>query len=192
MRESRSNIEISKITLFEDQHSKVSNPMQRSYQISGDGKSVRNLENLIDRYGLRKGHGITENTIARSLPGIISVGGHSTGGIYIPEGWNTRRLSFVIEVKVTKSSFKKTLEYVQGYTDYFDPPSTIRDGDSVRRIIGNDVRWHVNSITSVDIIEDRNGNFHKKKGSRINIIKSHDGVAYEVDGVENVKSRPLM
>lgn len=188
--ESQSNMEISKITLFEDNTSRVSNPMQRSYEISGDGRSMRNLENLIDKFQLRKGHGITENTIATALPGIISVGAHSTGSIFMPEGWNTRRLSFVIEVKITVSSSKKTIEYVQGYTDYFDPPGTIRDGDSIKRIVGRGVRWYINSITSVDLIAGRDGIIHKKKGARVNIIKSHDGVEYEIETVNNVKARP--
>lgn len=156
-------------------------PHHRGYELKADISSIRRLENLVDRR-----QQLTEKTVAKHLPDIIGISSSSSGGeVLIPEGWNEKRISFMLEIRRKVNSTKVVIEYIQGYSEYFEPSSIYRTTPRIQDLLDPNCLLHVNSITTVDVI--KGSKIHTTVRDRINIIKSFDGDdIFEIDSVDGL------
>lgn len=85
---------------------------------------------------------ISPTTVAKELSKFVSLRNAATKTAYIPNGWNEKRLRFVLVFEVFLNKYYKHKYLVQGFTDYY--------GVSVR---GHDAKFdpnmklYINSIT---------------------------------------------
>lgn len=90
------------------------NPMySRPYQTQMDGRTLGHIQELT--HGLRT---ITAAGIAGIAGQIIRPSGAPEGAIQIPNGWDTKRLRFMMVVEVAQQFGSSIQEIITGYTDF--------------------------------------------------------------------------
>ncbi len=186
-----SNMEITKLYLFETGASEVNDVYQRGYSLTGGRGTVRKMENLFEKYGVRQGYKLTESLVAKEIGEIIQVSPHSNGQIYIPNGWNHKRLNFVLEVKTQVNPSKVEIYFLQGFTDYYDPVNNMSSRMRIVDVIDPQMAFHINSMAIVDVIKDSKGNFHTNVKEKVSVIKDLSGeTKFEVIESDKKLSRP--
>lgn len=83
---------------------------------------------------------ITDSHIAKFVPEIINMDPSVSGEVKIPNGWDTERLRFLMEIE---HEFMGTtiISYVQGFTEFHDATYTDK--------IDPEMKFYINSITTV-------------------------------------------
>jgi len=80
---------------------------------------LKNSEDLRESFARATGDGstITQSTVAPVAAQMLGMSEQSHGVVKIPNGWDTKRFSYVIEVRTTTGMITKR-ETMQGFTDY--------------------------------------------------------------------------
>lgn len=109
------------------------------------------------------GRMINQNTVSSIADDIMSYDSHadSRSQIYIPEGWNTPRLSFVIVIEYPERGDETVRQILTGYTDRVDI--------SYGGVIAGDTRMFINNVQTVGMNERRTSRGrHKSWRNRAN------------------------
>lgn len=80
--------------------------------------------------------------LSRNIPNIISLNPAVVGDVYIPNGWGTQRLRYILEVEHTSYQGLITTTFIQGFSEYHDPSMTGK--------IDPNMLFFINSTTNID------------------------------------------
>ena len=117
---------------------------QRSYSLNVTTDGLRRLENMVSPISHFK-HNINPLEVCNYTPDIITVNPSISGQVKIPNGWQTKRLRFIMEVEYSTPVTRSTA-YIQGFTDNFDP--------SISGTLDPGMMFNINSILTVKKIVD--------------------------------------
>lgn len=112
-------------------------PYQRSFTVNANVGNLNKFESILNTNGVN--NEISKMTLANHAPEIVGLTPVPTGQAEIPNGWNTKRARFILEVQKELNGLIQT-SYIQGYTDYFDSASGNIDPN---------ISFFINSITVV-------------------------------------------
>jgi len=145
---------------------------RRSYDLNLNMGTVNKLQAVFDTNGVASNTPIDEMTIANYVPEIIGTSTTILGTASVPNGWQTRRLRFIL---VTSTMIGNILmrSYVQGYTEYHDPSFTNKLPDNML--------FFINSITNVTVTTTPDGRQYVNPHSVYNVITDVFGnVSYDM------------
>ena len=109
---------------------------------------------------------VYESTLATNLPNIISINPRAFQQVQIPNGWNTQRLRFLLEVEYEGATPLTT--FVQGFSEYYDPSYNGR--------IDGKMNFFINSITTVSkIFNPLTGQYDIKPTEIYNVLTDRMG-----------------
>lgn len=91
----------------------------------------------------------TASTIAGTVGGILQPSAQHMGVVNLPNGWNEKRLRFILEVEVESATGLKYIDYFQGFSDYMGI------GDSMNNYIDPNMVFHINTHTSVMVVNEQ-------------------------------------
>lgn len=86
------------------------------YTTEGDGNVVRDLDELT-MGGRQISPGLISGISSRILRPTANID-RERDRIFIPNGWNTRRFMFIMEVEIARSASSVSVEIITGYTDH--------------------------------------------------------------------------
>jgi len=126
--------------------------VQRKYHLNVTPESLRSAGNLIDH----KANKIQDKDIIDYAPNIFTYNLQPDLAIGIDNGWKQRRFSFMLELhhldrdSMTGSINGKSIEYIQGYTNY-DGASRKRDNYTGKDLVIMDERmvFYINSVIGI-------------------------------------------
>lgn len=135
-------INIVKFMLF-GQDRKVNDMYHRSFNMNTDTRTIRTIEEMMGN-----GESLTSLNVVQKCSNLISLTPHTTGMVTVNNGWNEKRLSFVLIVEVlTESSKIKDIYFLNGYTDYYDP--ILRKQFDNISMLDPTLVFHINTITLI-------------------------------------------
>lgn len=111
----------------------------RTYTLNTTNQTLEKLYHLAVPNGMRS-HQMTETTIANNIPEIIDMDPVVSGEVGIPNGWDTERLRFIMEIEYDFMG-SKMCSYIQGLSEHHET--------SYSDLIDPNMRFYINSITSV-------------------------------------------
>lgn len=82
--------------------------------------------------------------------------------IFIPNGWDERRISYILVVRTPRTS-GYLYTYIQGYTDKYDVDHKFKE-------LADDTIFYMNRITLISEVEDDYGNIHHNHISSLEIV----------------------
>lgn len=112
-RQSFTTIKVAKLIM---QETGTYNPMySRPYQTFVDPTS---LDNITRRVEENRGSSINGALLAGITSSILKPSATPESDIYIPNGWNERRIRFILEIHITTNTGSSYVYYFQGYTTH--------------------------------------------------------------------------
>jgi hypothetical protein len=113
---------------------------QRTYSINGSHGAIDEISRVFNESNVNLYGKISDITMAKVASSVIGLSNRVTGMADIPNGWNQRRLQFMMAVELTDGDITH-ISYIQGYSEYHDPSLTGR--------IDPNMRFFINSVTDV-------------------------------------------
>lgn len=110
----------------------------RPYAIKATRDTIDRFENLLNVNGIN--NEISDAAVAQYIPDAIDVSALPISRVDIPNGWNTVRLRFLMEVVYNFNGIEE-VSYIQGYSDRFE--------QSYSGIIDPGLVLYINTITQV-------------------------------------------
>lgn len=92
---------------------------QRSYQLNANIGTINKLEAVFNNAGVNQNASITDNMLAQYVPDIIGLSANPVGVATIPNGWQTQRVRFILEVEADLNGMIY-VSYVQGFSEYYE------------------------------------------------------------------------
>lgn len=165
----------------------VNSVYRRNFSVATDIETLTGIERLIDNRQT-----FNDSNIIQNCQDIISLTPEITGGeIYVPNGWNQDRLSFIMTVTVEESATKNNHYFLTGYTDYYDNGLSV--GISNIRQLDPRMTFEINSITLVEeLYSNLNGGtpVYKFK-EEMTIIKNNGKTEYDTQFNDDYLVRPV-
>lgn len=158
---------------------KVNDMFQRSFTINGSNSIYRDVGEIINNSGY-----ISQNEIIRKCSNMVSLENTTGGLISIANGWNEKRLSFVLTVEVIYSSTNKEIYFINGFTDYYDPILAKSFANVSVRMLDRFMDFNINTITLITETIDSRGTPIIKFKDKITILRKH-GQALDYDSINN-------
>lgn len=156
-----SNIHIGKMFCIATRE-KYQDVYQRTYSLNAKVDQLHKLENVFYNYGVHNNTPISENLLAHEIPNIISLSNSVLGQAIIPNGWNTQRIRFILEVESNVAG-NIVVSYIQGFTEYYDK--------SITGKLDPNMRFFINSVTNViKMIDTVRGTYMVRPQSVFNVI----------------------
>lgn len=113
------------------------NPMYIRPYVSHVTKDVIDvIQQRVEQHGT-----VSANTFAGIASNIIAPSAANSGMIPIPNGWQEKRMSFILTLEANSNLTGNKIIYVQGYTDYL--------GIATSGAIDPNMRFYINSMTVV-------------------------------------------
>ena len=103
----------------------------RPYEALGNQSAMNSIGNMIDA-----NIPLTTSTLAKHAAMMMVPSGTPEGQIYVPNGWTTERIRFVMELECTTALGTKYI-VVTGYTDYNDPTYSGQVDPAMRLFFNN-------------------------------------------------------
>lgn len=123
------------------------NPMYaRPYTSHADGMTV---ENIVNRIASSKATSITPHLLSGTVGQLTSPSPYPVSDLQIPNGWDTRRLRFIMEVHITMNTGTTNIYFFQGYTSHL---GIGHDG-----AIDHNMDFYINSLCRVNRATMPNG-----------------------------------
>lgn len=116
------------------------NVYQRSFKLNAGHNDINKLEMVFDHTGVSNNGKLTETMLARTMPEIMGLNPNTLGKADVPNGWQTQRLRFMMEIETPFNGNIKGI-YLQGFSEYHDPSVTGR--------IDPRMYFYINSVTTV-------------------------------------------
>lgn len=151
---------------------------KRPYVVDANIDTINKFENLLSRNG--NTHTIEPMILANSVPEVVKLSAMAAGAVDIPNGWDTQRGRFILEVESNWNN-NITLSYIQGFTDYLDM--------SFSGYLPEDISMIINSITVIRKVYDvQTGMYRSLQSQTYNVIKDLSGrnAFREIDNMYNV------
>lgn len=169
--QSNVNINVSKLLLIPSRGD-YKNIYQRSYDMKVGHNDLAKVEAVFAMNGVGSNGKLTDNSVAAALSNVVSISDCTTGIVDIPNGWNTQRLRFLMEVE-SRTGNHVTVSYLQGYSEYHDP--------SLSGLVDPVMKFHINSITNVSkALDPMTGNMLVRLTNTYNVITDlAGGLKYE-------------
>lgn len=98
------------------------NMYQRAYNVHASNNDILNLENIMQNTPISDGsYSIAKTTVANTLANVVNLETipHNRTPVFIPNGWSTPRLRFILEVEDEINGQCK-VSIISGYTEYSD------------------------------------------------------------------------
>jgi len=151
---------------------------QRTYELSLSPADLQIMENAFDRSGVTSSGLLNPMTVSKLMPNVIGLKNQITGKADIVNGWNTKRIRFLLTIAEPIEIGVKE-HYIQGYSEYFDP--------SFSGEIDDNARFHINSITTVTrMINPITGKSNVSMDTSYNVIPDlAGGVKYDGGVIDN-------
>lgn len=111
----------------------------RPYETSGDGMAVNYIQNRIEEVGIEN---ITPGVLSGISHNFIQPAATHQGTIELANGWNNRRIRFLMEVTAEFNMGSLMIYYIQGYTNY---PGVTMSGN-----VAPDMEFIINSYVAVN------------------------------------------
>ena len=86
---------------------KVNDMYQRSFKLTGNSNIFNTIGEILDNNGY-----ISQNEIVRKCNNIVNLEETTNGLVTVANGWNEKRLSFVLTVEVKYSSSNKHIYFI--------------------------------------------------------------------------------
>lgn len=131
------NVRVTKFLMIETRDDYKS-PYQRSFEVTATGDTLNRFDSLLRTYGST--NELNNMNVAQYIPDAIGLTPMPTNKANIPNGWNTRRIRFIMEVE-TDFNGATQVSYIQGFSDYLDT--------SISGFLDPNIVFHINSITVV-------------------------------------------
>lgn len=154
----------------------VNEMYQRSFAITPNEKVLNTVEDMLYNNGFT-----TQTEIVKKCNTFIHLDPTTGGLISVPNGWNNKKLSFVLSVEVTRSSTVKDIYFINGFTDFYDPILNTGRDVSVK-YLDPSMDFNINTITLVTETLDSQGIPSIKFKDKITILRKH-GQAYDYDSL---------
>src|SRR5574344_2975914 len=92
------NVKIVKIIMIptKKQYNQV---YQRSFTLNATAENLNHIAVEFDKIGVKHGNKIPINIMGNTLNNIINVDNMPIDKVYIPNGWNTQRVRYIMEVE---------------------------------------------------------------------------------------------
>ena len=113
---------------------------QRSFSLNANGDNLNKIAQEFDMLGVRQGNKVPLTTMSSTLNDIINIDNTPIDKVFIPNGWNTQRIRYVLEVESNDNGII-TSSFIQGYSEYYDP--------SFNHNIDPNMNFYINSVTNV-------------------------------------------
>lgn len=156
---------------------KVNDMFQRSFAINGDVRVYENIGEIINSNGY-----ISQNEIIKRCNNVVSLENTTSGLISVANGWNEKRLSFVLTVEVIYSSTSKEIYFINGYTDFYDPVLRNNTGHMSVKMLDRTMDFNINTITLISETLDSRATPIIKFKDKITILRKY-GQAYDYDSI---------
>lgn len=177
------NVKIVKLMMFPTKKS-YDQVYQRSFTLNATAENLNHIAVEFDKLGVRHGNKIPINTMGNTLNNIINVDNMPIDKVYIPNGWNTQRVRYIMEVESNTNGII-TSSYIQGYSEYYDP--------SFNNNLDPNMLFYINSITNViRTFDPITGVWNSRPYNTYNIISDLAGnpALQEVDNATKFLIRP--
>lgn len=158
---------------------KVNEMFQRSFTLTGNVNIYDNIADIINN----DGH-MTPTHIIAKCNDIVNLESTSNGLITVANGWNEKRLSFVLVVEVVYSSTSKSIYFINGFTDYYDPILRNHSGHLSVHMLDKTMDFNINTITLITENLDSRGVPSIKFKDKITILRKQ-GQAVSYDSMSN-------
>jgi hypothetical protein len=151
---------------------------RRDYNLNLDNNNLNGLTNVLEETAMDSR--INPNILSRVSPDMIGINPHVTSGDYInlPNGWQTTRLTWLLEV-TTHVTGNELVSVLQGMTDVYDPSYTGRiDPNSI---------FYINSINTFVRHRNMSGTYSRPH-SNMNVLSNSSLLPNE--NIDNCLIRP--
>ena len=156
---------------------KVNDMFQRSFALNGSSRIYEDVGEIINSTGY-----ITQSEIIKKCNNLVNIENTTGGLITVANGWNEKRLSFVLGVEVVYSSTNKHIYFINGYTDFYDPILRNNTGHMSVRFLDKTMDFNINTITLITETLDSRGTPIIKFKDKITILRKY-GQAYDYDSI---------
>lgn len=153
----------------------------RSISINATNSSISGLKDLLQTDS--NASDLTGMEVSNAMAGTASLSSVPTYKAEIPNGWQTRRLRFMLAVSLF-DGFTEDISYIQGFTEYADI--------SMSGHIDPHMPFYINSITSVmKTFDQRTGRYFVRPKRSFNVI-SDMANGYQYEEIHNPDSLKLI
>lgn len=118
---------------------------RRDYNINITGSMLNQLSELSHPIAQPEGVALNEQDLVNKLPNIIGYSGNILDKSFIPNGWSTERMRFIMEVDAFSNGITMCY-FIQGFSEYHDP--------TLSGNIDDNMRFFINSVTQVRKVHD--------------------------------------
>lgn len=113
---------------------------QRSFTLNANADNINRISYEFDKLGVKQGNKVPINALGSTLNDIINIDNTPIDKVYIPNGWQTQRIRYILEVESNDNGII-TSSFIQGYSEYYDP--------SFNNNIDPNMLFYINSVTNV-------------------------------------------
>lgn len=156
---------------------KVNDMYQRSFKLTGNSTIFNTIGEILDNNGY-----ISQNEIVKKCNNIVNLEETTNGLVTVANGWNEKRLSFVLTVEVVYSSSNKHIYFINGYTDFYDPILGRDISNMSVRLLDKTMEFNINTITLITETMDSGGRPIIKFKDKVTILRKY-GQAYDYDSI---------
>jgi len=114
---------------------------QRSFSLGLNPGNTSSMQDFFYTQGVQNNAPISMTAAAKSLGSSVRLSAVPTGKVYIPNGWSTQRLMFLLAVEEIINDSTALTHYIQGYSEYYDPSHAGK--------LDPNASYYINSITTV-------------------------------------------
>jgi len=174
------SLRINKAFMIPTRKSGFNDMYVRSYNLNATHETMNNLENILSRTGGGLNGKLHDVSVVNNIPEIMSLSATPIGTATIANGWQTQRLTFILEVESNVNGLSM-VSYIQGYSEYHDP--------SLSGHIDPNMIFNINSIATVTrMVDPVTGAIIATPHSNFNIVKdSFNNAHYQEVQDDNLK-----
>ena len=112
----------------------------RPYELRCDNRNINSLENMIVQAAAKASGGLSSAEVVTNVPTLLNMGFSPVSSANIPNGWQTQRLRYLMEVESQMGAIT-VITYIQGFSEFYEP--------SISGYLDPNMRFYINSITTV-------------------------------------------
>ena len=114
---------------------------QRSFSLGLTPGQTDDMRDFFTHQGVGDNAMVSMSSAATQLQDVVKLSTTPVGKVYIPNGWSTQRLMYLLEVEEYINSNTSLTHYIQGYSEYHDPSYT--------GALDPNMSFYINSITTI-------------------------------------------